>query len=105
MNTLRIASLNLEDIMNREPLLGDRVRVLPQCPWAKGVTATVIGGLQGDSMKYRRIVACGDGPRIYYFLAFDQPQMDNEGAGPFIGAEIEARYLEVLHESERNHAS
>ncbi len=82
--------------MNRDPLLGDRVRVIPQCPWAKGVTATVIGGLQGDSMKFRRIVAHGDGARIYYFVAFDEPQVDETGAGPFIGAEIESRYLELL---------
>jgi hypothetical protein len=82
--------------MTRDPLLGDRVRVSAQCPWAKGVRATVIGGVQGDSMKFRRIVAACDGPRIYYFLAFDEPQVDESGEGPYIGAEIESRYIELL---------
>jgi hypothetical protein len=82
--------------MKRDPLLGDRVRVLPHCPWAKGVTATIIGGLQGDSMKFRRIVAASDGTRVYYFLAFDEPQLDEIGDGPYIGAEIESQYIELL---------
>jgi hypothetical protein len=82
--------------MNRDPLLGDRVRVLPQSPWAKGVTATVIGGLQGDRMKFRRIVSGDDGLRTFYFLAFDQPQVDERGDGPYIGAEIESRFIELL---------
>jgi hypothetical protein len=82
--------------MNRAPLLGDRIRVSPQYPWAKGVTATVIGGLQGDSMKYRRVVYTSDGMRIFYFVAFDQPQVDDEGEGPYIGAEIESHYIELL---------
>jgi hypothetical protein len=82
--------------MNRVPLLGDRVRVSPEYSWAKGITATVMGGVQGDAMKFRRIVACDDGLRTYYFLAFDQPQVDDRGAGPFIGAEIELRYVELL---------
>jgi len=84
----------------RDPLLGDRVRVSPLCPWAKGVSATVIGGVLGDAMKYRRIVPANDGLRIFYFLAFDQPQVDEEGDGPYIGAEIESHYLEVIHPQE-----
>lgn len=82
--------------MNRNPLLGDRVRVSPHCAWAKGATATVMGGVQGDAMKFRRVVACGDGARTYYFLVFDQPQLDERGEGPYIGAEIESRYVELL---------
>jgi hypothetical protein len=82
--------------MTRDPLLGDRVRVSLHCPWAKGVTATIIGGVQGDRMKFRRIVADCDGTRIFYFLAFDEPQVDEAGDGPYIGAEIEARYIELL---------
>jgi hypothetical protein len=82
--------------MNRDPLLGDRVRVSPTCPWAKGVTATVMGGLLGDIMKFRRIVASSERPLVFYFLAFDQPQMDASGDGPFIGAEIESRFVQLL---------
>lgn len=82
--------------MSRTPLLGDRVRVSPMYPWAKGVTATVIGGLQGDSMKYCRKVYTNDGLRTFYFVAFDQPQVDEEGDGPYIGAEIESSYIELL---------
>jgi hypothetical protein len=82
--------------MNRDPLLGDRVRISPMCPWAKGATATVMGGVQGDAMKFRRIVASSERPLVYYFLAFDQPQLDAKGDGPFIGAEIESRFIELL---------
>ena len=85
-------------ISKRDPLLGDRVRVSPQCPWAKGVNATVIGGVLGDARKYSRIVPAADGMRIFYFLAFDQPQIDDQGDGPYIGAEIESRYVEVIHQ-------
>jgi hypothetical protein len=81
--------------MERVPLLGDRVRISSQCPWAKGATATVIGGVQGDAMRFRRIVPFEDGPRTYYFLKFDRPQVDEAGE-KFIGAEIELRYLELL---------
>ncbi len=83
----------------REPLLGDRVRISSLCPWAQGVTGLVIGGIAGDRMRFRRTVAASDGPRIYYFVAFDEPQIDDSGGGPFIGAEIEARYIELLHEA------
>jgi len=82
--------------MNRTPLLGDRVRVSPAYSWAKGAIATVMGGVQGDAMKFRRIVHYSDGPRTYYFLAFDQPQVDGSGDGPYIGAEIDSQYVELL---------
>jgi hypothetical protein len=55
-----------------------------------------MGGVQGDAMKFRRIVPCADGPRTYYFLVFDQPQVDEHGDGPYIGAEIDSRYVELL---------
>ncbi len=83
----------------REPLLGDRVRISPQSPWARGVTGQVIGGIAGDCLRFRRTVAASDGPRIFYFVAFDEPQIDDNGGGPFIGAEIEARYIELLHDA------
>lgn len=82
--------------MNRDPLLGDRVRVSPMCSWAKGVTATVMGGVLGDPMKFRRIVAGSERPLVFYFVAFDQPQVDASGDGPFIGAEIESRFIQLL---------
>lgn len=83
--------------MKRAPLLGDRIRVSPAFPWAKGVTATVMGGLQGDSMKYSRVVYTNDSKQVFYFVAFDQPQVDDLGDGPYIGAEIESRFIELLH--------
>ncbi len=82
--------------MRREPLIGDRVRISPHSAWAQGATGQVIGGIAGDRMRFRRTVPASDGTRVYYFVAFDQPQIDDEGDGPYIGAEIEARYLELL---------
>jgi hypothetical protein len=43
-------------------------------------------------------VSFSDGPRTYYFVAFDELQLDEKGAG-FIGAEIESGYLELLTDS------
>jgi hypothetical protein len=83
----------------REPLLGDRVRIVPACPWAKGATGQVIGGIAGDCMRFRRTVRNSDGLRTFYLVAFDQPQLDAEGDGPYIGAEIESRYIELVLEA------
>jgi hypothetical protein len=55
-----------------------------------------MGGVQGDAMKFHRVVPCGDGPRTYYFVVFDEPQVDERGDGPYIGAEIDSRYVELL---------
>ncbi len=85
-------------MMQRQPLLGDRVRITPECPWAQGATGQVIGGIAGDRMRYRRTVLASDGQRVYYFVAFDRPQIDASGEGPYIGGEIESRYLELLSE-------
>ncbi len=82
--------------MNRPVLLGDRVRVSPSYHWAQGVTGVVIGGVSGDAMKYQRVVRSNDGLLTYYFVAFDVPQIDAEGDGPYIGGEIDARYVELL---------
>ncbi|MFB3813183.1 MAG: hypothetical protein ACE14L_03655 [Terriglobales bacterium] len=62
------------------------------------MTGQVIGGIAGDRMRFRRTVRTNDGHRVYYFVAFDYPQTDATGDGPFIGAEIESRYLELLSE-------
>ena len=82
--------------MTRPILIGDRVRVSPSYHWARGVTGEVIGGISGNSMKFQRVIRSHDGPRTYYFIAFDEPQIDAEGDGPYIGAEIDSRYLELL---------
>jgi hypothetical protein len=37
---------------------------------------------------------------VYYFLAFDEPQVDESGEGPYIGAEIESCYIELLLDPE-----
>jgi hypothetical protein len=47
-------------------------------------------------MKFSRVVYTSDGRRVFYFVAFDQPQVDEQGDGPYIGAEIESRYIELL---------
>ena len=82
--------------MQRTPLLGDRIRISSAFSWAKGVTATVMGGVQGDRMKYSRVIYTSDSRLVFYFVAFDQPQVDDNGDGPYVGAEIEARYIELL---------
>ncbi len=82
--------------MQRTPLLGDRIRISTAFTWAKGVTATVMGGLQGDCMKFSRVIYTSDSKQVFYFVAFDQPQVDELGDGPYVGAEIESRFIELL---------
>jgi hypothetical protein len=37
-----------------------------------------------------------NGPEIQYWVAFDEPQFDGDGDGPYTAAEVLARYVEPL---------
>src|SRR5579884_3208794 len=68
---------------------GDRVLVSPDFFWAKGATGTIgkppseviqIGG-PWDGLTRREQSALGE--NIVYWVAFDEPQLDADGDGPY----------------------
>lgn len=87
--------------MDKEFVIGDRVRISEKYHWAQGVTATVaqpptavttiVEGWQGPW----RIVEALKGPLRFYWVEFDEPQIDVDGDGPYFGAEIDSTFLSL----------
>ena len=79
---------------------GDRVRVGKNYHWAKGATGTVqlpptaVSGLAEGWRGAVRSVQGADRVLTFYWVAFDAPQRDADGDGPYAGGEIQAEYLE-----------
>jgi hypothetical protein len=79
------------------------VRVSTDHHWAKGALGTVaeppapVRTLTGDWQGCFRMVKTLQGPAPYYWVNFDEPQIDGDGDGPYAGGEIDARYLSVVH--------
>ena len=81
---------------------GDRVQISAAYHWAKGALGTV-GPPPGAVVQLvrkdeawagcRRVVTGVKGPIEFYWVAFDEPQIDAEGDGPYASAEIQAEYL------------
>jgi hypothetical protein len=40
------------------------------------------------------------GPELQYWIAFDEPQFDADGAGPYANSQVLARYIEPLSPQE-----
>ncbi len=80
---------------------GDRVRVDSVYHWARGATGTVrlppppVAGLAGDWTGHLRRVTAAKGTLTFYWIAFDQPQRDAAGDGPYSGGEIDEAHLEL----------
>jgi hypothetical protein len=90
------------------PLLrpGDRVIVATDDPWgfcgATGVVApppTSVREFFGDDWReYWRVETTLHGSRVLYWIVFDEPQIDDDGDGPYSEAEIAGRQLRRLGE-------
>jgi len=48
-----------------------------------------------DSERLSRSVATTSGPSWFYWIVFDEPQFDADGDGPYISAEVLAKYVEL----------
>jgi hypothetical protein len=81
---------------------GDRVQVSNDYHWAKCAFGTVgpppgpVVDLVSDDNAWagcRRVVQGVKGPIEFYWVVFDEPQVDAEGDGPYASAEIQAEYL------------
>ena len=63
-------------------------------PWPAEPTGVVMRHpLSGDGASWRPVETT-TGARRFYWIAFDVPQMDTEGDGPYETAEVLDRYLE-----------
>jgi hypothetical protein len=74
---------------------GDRVVVSPNYHWAKNAVGTVgappsqVVALSGPwKNDLTRAVRTRLGEAIFYWVWFDEPQLDAEGDGPYQGGEI-----------------
>ena len=80
------------DHQQRVPLRpGGRVRIALTYHWAQGARGTIVSH-RGSP---RTVEALG-GPILFYWVWFDEAQHDADGDGPYVSAEIDARYLESI---------
>lgn len=73
------------------------MRISERFTWARGVLATVTPGANATRSpfgSYFRDLRGAKLPIRCYWLELDEPQMDAEGDGPYVAAEIAEDYLE-----------
>lgn len=85
--------------------LGDRIRISQNYHWAQGASGTItepppfvrqlVAG-QAPWQGWRRFVPGVSGAIEFYWVTFDEPQVDADGDGPYTGGEIEADVIEPL---------
>jgi hypothetical protein len=80
------------------PQVGSRVRVrrdpdFGPGPWPDQPTGTVIVSPEGNASDP---VETTTGVRRLFWIAFDEPQFDVEGNGPFRSSQVLDKYLEFL---------
>ncbi len=87
--------------------IGDRVRISRRYHWAKGATGTVqappefVQELAADRDPWEghtRIVQGRVRLIKFYWIEFDEPQIDGDGDGPYPAGEIDAEAIELLSE-------
>ena len=76
---------------SREFSPGMRVRISCEYHWAKSQIGTVVA-----MPRWPRTVSSVKGPLVFYWVAFDVPQFDSDGDGPYGEAEVDSRYLDPL---------
>jgi len=82
---------------------GDRIVVSPDYHWAKNVTGTIgappasVVALSGPwQNNLTRNVKARLGMKVFYWVWFDEPQVDTEGDGPYSGGEIAEDVLTLV---------
>ncbi len=87
--------------------VGDRVRISLRYHWAKGTKGTIqvapefAQELVADQCPWHgcyRFVKGRKGFIKFYWVEFDEPQIDADGDGPYSAGEIEADMLEPIAE-------
>jgi hypothetical protein len=84
------------------PLPGQRVLVGTEYHWAKGALGTVralsphVATLARRWNGHVRAVPARQGVLHFVWVVFDAPQIDADGDGPYVEAEIDTRFLTVV---------
>jgi len=87
--------------------VGDRVRISPRYHWAKGAKGTIQAppefaqDLVADQDPWEghcRVVKGRKRFIKFYWVEFDEPQIDGDGDGPYSAGEIEVDMLEPINE-------
>jgi hypothetical protein len=81
--------------------VGSRVRVLPSSPWARDALG-IIDNPHELAVRASRsqwdngfhLVDRGDRVVQYWWVVFDELQLDEDGGGPWPSGEVEDEYLE-----------
>jgi hypothetical protein len=47
-----------------------------------------------DEDRLSRSVETTSGPSRFYWIVFDEPQLDADGDGPYVSSEVLAKYVE-----------
>jgi hypothetical protein len=103
---MRYDKIDETNIMTPIPLpLGTRVRVrrdpiFGPGPWPAEPTGTIIEApddsplySHGTPFTWAETVR---GPELQYWIAFDEPQVDADGDGPYARSQVSAKYLEAF---------
>ena len=87
--------------------VGDRVRISLRYHWARGAKGTIqpppefVQDLEADRDPWqgnRRVVRGRTRLITFYWVEFDEPQIDGNGDGPYPAGEIDAEALEPIDE-------
>lgn len=78
--------------------VGTRVRVRRDPvhgpgPWPGEPTGTVVES--PDHLPFT-VVPTLQGPTLYYWVDFDEPQFDADGDGPYASSQVTTSYIELL---------
>ncbi len=84
---------------------GDQVRISTEYHWAQGALGTIVEPPEfarqlvqdRDPWEgWHRFVQGVKGPIEFYWVDFDEPQIDADGDGPYAGGEIRAEMIEHM---------
>jgi len=62
-------------------------------PWPGEPLGTIV---EAPDREPFTVVVTLQGPTIYYWVDFDEPQLDEDGDGPYSAAQVSTRHLEPL---------
>ena len=81
---------------------GSRVKISESCHWAKNATGKItqppnyIVKMSDGWKGIVREVKSLKGVLLFYWVKFDESQIDADGDGPYHEAEIESEYLQLI---------
>jgi hypothetical protein len=71
---------------------GQKIRIRDEYHWARGATGTIM--IHPANKSLTRAVQARIGEKIFVWVKFDVAQIDADGDGPYIEAEIDLDFLD-----------